>query len=102
MNEDYQERTQKGFEQFVLYVLSGEVWTRPGLDLKSRSCVTIAALTSLGRPRGLALNIEMGLENELTRQEIQEALVHLAFYAGLLAAGGALQTAGEVFTRLDG
>ena len=127
MNEDHQERIQKGFEQFekmagaeraavvrkewglispefeefVLSVLSGEVWTRPGLDLKSRSLVTIAALTSIGRPRGLALNIEMGLKNGLTREEIREALVHLAFYAGFPAAWEALQTADEVFTRVD-
>jgi alkylhydroperoxidase/carboxymuconolactone decarboxylase family protein YurZ len=54
-------RISPEFEQFALTVLAGEVWTRPGLDLRARSLVTIAALAALGRPRGLALNIEMAL-----------------------------------------
>ena len=127
MTEDRQERIQKGFEQFekmagaeraedvrkewgrvsqdfeefALSVLSGEVWTRPELDLRSRSLLSIAALMALGRTRGLALNIEMGLKNGLTREEIREALLHLAFYAGFPAAWDGLQTADEVFARLD-
>ena len=94
-------RISPDFEHFVLSVLAGEVWTRPGLDLKSRSLVTIGALAALGRTRGLALNIEMALENGASREEIREALLHLAFYAGFPAAWEGLQVADEVFHRLD-
>ena len=51
------------FQQFVLGVLAGQVWTRSKLDLRTRSLVTIAGLTALGRTRGLELNVEMALRN---------------------------------------
>ncbi len=89
------------FEQFVMGSLSGEMWTRPDLDLRTRSLITIAALAALGRPRGLALNIEMALRNGATRAEVRETLLHMGFYAGFPAAWEGLQTAAEVFQRLD-
>ena len=89
------------FESLVLGVLAGEVWTRPGLDLRTRSLATIAGLTALGRPRALALNIEMALQNGATRTEIQESILQMAFYGGFPCAWEALQVAHEVFQRLD-
>jgi 4-carboxymuconolactone decarboxylase len=89
------------FESLVLGVLAGEVWTRPGLDLRTRSLTTIAGLTALGRPRALALNIEMALQNGATRTEIQESILQMGFYGGFPCAWEALQIAHEVFQRLD-
>ncbi|PYV89343.1 MAG: 4-carboxymuconolactone decarboxylase [Acidobacteria bacterium] len=89
------------FEKFVLGVLAGEVWTRPELDLRTRSLATVAGLTALGRPRALALNIEMALRNGASRDEIRETILQMAFYAGFPAAWEGLQTADEVFQRLS-
>ena len=69
------------FEQFVVGVLASELWTRSELDLPTRSLVTIAGLTALGKPRALALNIEMALNNGASRQEIRETVLQMAFYA---------------------
>ena len=85
------------FEQFVLGVLAGELWTRGDLDLRTRSLVTIAGLTALGRPRALALNIEMALNNGATCQEIRETILQMAFYAGFPAAWEGFQIADEIF-----
>jgi len=89
------------FESLVLGILAGEVWTRPGLDLRTRSLSTITGLTALGRPRALALNIEMALKNGATRTEVEECILQMAFYAGFPCAWEALQIAHEVFQRLD-
>lgn len=94
-------RISPDFETFVLGVLSGEVWTRTELDLRTRSLVTIAALTALGRSRGLALNVEMALENGATRREVGETILQMAFYAGFPAAWEGMQVAAEVFDKLD-
>ena len=89
------------FEELVLSVLAGQVWTRPQLDLRTRSLVTIAALTAIGRPRGLALNIEMALKNGATRQEIRETILQMALYAGFPSAWEAFQIASELFEQDD-
>lgn len=89
------------FESLVLGVLAGEVWTRPALDLRTRSLATIAGLTALGRPRALALNVEMAIQNGATRTEVQECILQMAFYGGFPCAWEALQVAHEVFQRLD-
>jgi 4-carboxymuconolactone decarboxylase len=89
------------FESLVLGLLAGEVWTRPALDLRTRSLATIAGLTALGRPRALGLNIEMALQNGATRTEIQECILQMAFYGGFPCAWEALQIAHEVFQKLD-
>ena len=88
------------FEQFVLGVLASDVWTRRELDLRTRSLVTIAGLVALGRPRALALNIEMALNNGATRQEIRETILQMAFYSGFPAAWEGFQTAEEIFRKL--
>ncbi len=89
------------FEGLVLGVLAGELWPRPGLDLRTRSLATIAGLTALGRSRALALNIEMALQNGASRTEIQESILQMAFYAGFPCAWEALQISQEVFQKLD-
>lgn len=73
------------FERYVVEFLAGDVWSRPGLDRKTKSLCTIAALAALGRPQGLELNIRMALRNGATQEEIAETLLHLAPYAGFPA-----------------
>ena len=85
------------FERYVVTFLSGEIWSRPGLDRRTRSLCTIAALAALGRSNGLALNIRMALRNGATRAEIIETLLHLAPYAGFPATWEALVLAGRIF-----
>jgi len=84
------------FAHFVTS-FAGEIWSRPELDLKTRSLVTIAGLAALGRPNGLRLNIEMALNNGASKEEILETLLQMAPYAGFPACWEGLVIADEVF-----
>ncbi len=83
-------KLEPDFERYVITFLSGEIWSRPGLDRRTRSLCTIAALAALGRTNGLALQFPMALRNGATRSEIVEVLLHIAPYAGFPAAWEAL------------
>ncbi|HEU4389307.1 MAG TPA: carboxymuconolactone decarboxylase family protein [Blastocatellia bacterium] len=85
------------FERYVVEFLSGQVWSRPGLELRIKSLCTITALAALGRTQGLELNIRMALRNGATREEIIEALLHIAPYAGFPACWEALVSADRIF-----
>ena len=74
----------------------GEVWARPGLDRRTRSCVTIAMLVALGRHDELVLHLRGALNNGVTRDEIKEVLLQSAVYCGVPAANTAFRVAGEV------
>lgn len=89
------------FEKYVTEFLAGEIWSRPGLDLRTRSLVTVAALASLGRTLGLELNIRMALNNGATRQEIVETLLQIAPYGGFPACWEGLALADKVFREAD-
>ncbi len=90
------------FASLVTNFLAGEIWSRPNLDLRTRSLVTVAALTALGRPSGLRLNIEMALNNGATKEEIVETLLQMAPYAGFPACWEGLLIADEVFKSKKG
>jgi len=85
------------FERYVLGFVAGEVWSRPGLPLKTRSLVTVSVLAALGRREALALNIRMALNNGASRREISEVLLQMAPYAGFPAAWEALVVASGVY-----
>jgi 4-carboxymuconolactone decarboxylase len=89
------------FANMVTNFVAGEVWSRPNLELKTRSLITIAALAALGRPNALRLNIEMALNNGATRAEILETLLPMVVYAGFPACWDALVIADEVFSRKE-
>jgi 4-carboxymuconolactone decarboxylase len=89
------------FEKYVIEFLAGEIWSRPQLDLRTRSLVTIAALAATGRALGLELNIRMALNNGASRQEIVETLLHIAPYAGFPACWEGLALADKVFREAD-
>jgi 3-oxoadipate enol-lactonase/4-carboxymuconolactone decarboxylase len=74
----------------------GEIWTRPGLDRRIRSCITIAMSVALDRPDELALHLRGALRNGVTRDEIREVLLQTAVYCGLPAANAAFRVAQEV------
>jgi 4-carboxymuconolactone decarboxylase len=74
----------------------GEVWTRAGLDRRTRSAVTLAVLTALGRREELAMHVRGALRNGLTPEEIREVLIHVSVYAGVPAANAAFAIADEV------
>ena len=74
----------------------GDTWQRPGLDLKTRSLVTVAMLTALGRQTELKGHVRGAMNNGATAQEIQEVLLHASIYCGLPAAVEAFRSAAEV------
>jgi 4-carboxymuconolactone decarboxylase len=74
----------------------GDVWQRPGLDLKTRSLITVAMLTALGKQHELKGHVRGALNNGATPGEIQEVLLHAAVYCGVPAAVEAFRTAAEV------
>lgn len=84
-------------EEMINEVLFGRVWTRPGLEPKMRSAITIASLMAMQRLPQLKGHIANGLNMGLTKQEIIEILIHIAFYAGVPTAVNAFQLAKEVF-----
>lgn len=89
------------FEKYVTEFLAGEIWSRPGLDRRTKSLATIAALAALGRTRGLDLNIRMALRNGATGREITETLLHIAPYVGFPATWEGLALAAKVFAEVD-
>ena len=74
----------------------GDVWQRPGLDLKTRSLVTVAMLTALGKQNELKGHVRGALNNGATVQEIQEVLLHATVYCGVPTAVEAFRSAAEV------
>jgi 4-carboxymuconolactone decarboxylase len=84
------------FQEFITRAAWGEVWTRDGLDRRSRSMVTLAVLTALGRTEELAMHVRAARRNGVTAAEIAEVLLHTAVYAGVPAANSAFAIAQRV------
>ena len=78
-------------------VLPDGVWSRPGLNQRDRSLITIAALCALHRPNELEIHIGNGLGNGLTREEICEVIMHMAIYGGFPVAVEGMAIARSVF-----
>jgi 4-carboxymuconolactone decarboxylase len=77
------------FQEFITRCAWGEIWGRDGLDRRTRSCITLAVLTALGRENEIAMHVRAALRNGLTEEEISEVLLHTAIYAGVPAANSA-------------
>ena len=84
------------FQELITRYCWGEIWTRPGLDRKTRSFITLAALVALGRMDELELHLRAALRNGLTPDEIKEVLLHCAVYCGVPAANSAFAVAQRV------
>lgn len=84
------------FQGFITRYAWGEVWARPGLDRRTRSCITLGILAALGCDDELALHVRAALGNGVTPEEIQEVLLHTSIYAGVPRAGSAFSIAQAV------
>lgn len=84
------------FQDLLTRYAWGEIWTRPGLDRRTRSCITIAMLVALGHHDELKLHLRGALNNGLTLDEIKEVLLQSAIYAGVPAANTAFRIAADL------
>jgi 4-carboxymuconolactone decarboxylase len=84
------------FQSLITRYAWGEIWTRPGLDRRTRSCITLTALIALNRPDELEMHLHAALRNGLTAEEIREVLLHSAVYCGVPAANSAFAIARRV------
>ena len=84
------------FQEFITRYAWGGVWTRDGLDRRTRSVITLSVLTALGRENEIAMHVRAGLRNGLTPEEIGEVFIHTAIYAGVPAANSAFAIAQKV------
>jgi 4-carboxymuconolactone decarboxylase len=75
----------------------GDIWSRPGLDRKTRSLLNLAMLTALNRPHELKLHVKGALRNGVTKDEMREVFLQTAIYCGIPAAMDSFRTAREVF-----
>jgi 4-carboxymuconolactone decarboxylase len=87
------------FQDLITRYAWGEIWTRPGLDRRTRSCITLTALVAGGREHELAMHIRAALRNGLTPDEIKEVLLQTAVYCGVPAANSAFAIAQEVLAE---
>ncbi|QFU87285.1 4-carboxymuconolactone decarboxylase [Amycolatopsis sp. YIM 10] len=88
------------FQDWITRSAWGSVWTRPGLDRRTRSCVTLAALAALHCHDELAMHVRVAIHNGLTPAEISEVLLHTAVYAGAPAGNAAFAVAQRVLAEL--
>jgi 3-oxoadipate enol-lactonase/4-carboxymuconolactone decarboxylase len=89
----------RDFQDFITRYAWGEIWSRPGLDRRMRSAVTLTALTALGHHHELAMHIRAALRNGLTQDEIKEVFLQAAVYCGVPAANRAFAIAQEVLAE---
>ena len=87
------------FQDLITRYAWGEVWARPGLDRRTRSAITLTALTALGHHHELAMHVRGALRNGLTADEIKEVLLQSAIYCGVPAANRAFAIAQEVLAE---
>jgi 4-carboxymuconolactone decarboxylase len=89
------------FQDFITRYAWGEIWARPGLDRRTRSCITLTALVALGRLDELGLHVRAAIRNGLTPEEIGEVFLHSAVYCGVPAANSAYAVARRVLSECE-
>ncbi|WP_320669432.1 4-carboxymuconolactone decarboxylase [Patulibacter defluvii] len=89
------------FQEFITRFAWGDVWSRPGLDRRTRSIATIAALVALGAEHELPMHVRAARRHGVSEQELSELLLHTALYAGLPAANRAFRIARETLRDDD-
>jgi 4-carboxymuconolactone decarboxylase len=87
------------FQDLLTRYAWGEIWTRPGLDRRTRSCITVAMLVALNRNEELALHIRAALTNGVTVDELKEILLQTAIYCGVPAANTAFGVAAKALAE---
>ena len=88
------------FQDLITRYAWGEIWARPGLDRKTRSCITLTALVALGRLEELEMHVRAAQRNGMSTDEIKEVLLHSAIYCGVPAANAAFGVAQRVIADL--
>ena len=108
LGDDHVERSwskitdfDEDFQRYITEVAWGSVWSRDGLDLKSRHMVTIAILAALGREHELKLHMGASPNTGITPEDMQEVLLHVAAYAGIPAANSAFAIAKKLYAEGD-
>lgn len=87
------------FQDFITRVAWGDVWSRPGLDRRSRSIAVLSSLIAHGHHEELAMHLRAAVRNGLTIDEIREVILQSAIYSGVPAANTAFRIASEVFAE---
>jgi 4-carboxymuconolactone decarboxylase len=88
------------FQQFITETAWGAVWTRPGLERKTRHLLTITILAALGKETELAMHLRATQNTGVTPDEVKEAMMQVAIYAGVPAANSAIAIAKRVYAEL--
>jgi 4-carboxymuconolactone decarboxylase len=88
------------FQDLITRYCWGDVWTRPGLDHKTRRFLVLAMTIALGRMEEFKLHLRAALEHGVPREEIKEVLLQTAIYCGVPAANSAFREAEEVFAQM--
>ncbi len=108
LGEDYVNKSIAGADEFTRTMAEwsteycwGALWTRPGLDRRSRSIANLSMIAALNRPHELKLHVKAAVTNGLTRDEIKEVLLQVAVYAGVPAGIDSFRIAREAFKELD-
>ncbi len=90
------------FQELITEAAWGTVWARPGFSRRERSIVTLALLAALGHDEEVAMHVRATANTGASRDDICEAFLHVAIYAGVPAANRAFRIAKEVFSEMDG
>ena len=86
-------------QEYITRNAWGDVWQRPGLDLRTRSLITVSILIALGKQHELKGHVRGALNNGVTAEELQEVLLHASIYCGLPSAVEAFRSASEVIDK---
>ena len=90
-----------GFQKLTTELAWGTIWTRPGLDRRTRSMIVLAMLAAMSKPHELKLHVRGALTNGVTREEIKEILMQACVYAGIPAGLEAFRAAAETLKEID-
>ena len=109
LGEDYVNKSIAGADEFTRTMAEwstefcwGALWTRPGLDRRTRSVVNLAMIAAINRPHELKLHVKAALKNGLTKDEIKEICLQVAVYCGVPAGIDSFRIAKDAFKELDG
>ena len=89
----------RDFQDLITRYAWGEIWTRPGLDRRTRSCITLTALVAAGQLEELAMHVRAAVRNGLSPAEISEVILQCAIYCGVPAANAAFAVAARVLSE---
>jgi 4-carboxymuconolactone decarboxylase len=108
LGEAYVEKAQAAatsfnepFQDLITRYAWGEIWSRPGLSRQTRSLLTLSMMIALNRSDEFRMHVRAAVNNNVTREEIQEVLLQAAIYCGVPAANSAFHIAQEVFAEMD-